>query len=101
MALILLISEGKFESIEIKFFISGHSYMPSDRDFGIIEKRKENVKCMVPEKLENMVATARIANPCIGNKHLNTSKLQLSVSSEKRREEKGKLQMKTSYFDDD
>ena len=114
MALMLLVSEGIFERVEIKFLVSGHSYMPSDRDFGIIEKRKKNVKCMVPDELENMVATARVKNPfkvmkmgegdfldlaSLANKYLDTSKLKITKASAIcfTSEKKGKLLMKTSF----
>jgi len=39
----LLIKNGRFTTIDHKFPESGHSYMDSDRDFGLIEKRVREV----------------------------------------------------------
>jgi hypothetical protein len=34
------VQSGHFDSVEQKFLVSGHTFMPCDRDFGIIEKRR-------------------------------------------------------------
>ena len=40
--------------------VSDHSYLPNDRDFGVIEhKRKVSSHVYVPEDWMNIVATAR------------------------------------------
>ncbi len=57
---ILLVLKGYYEIIDLKFLVSGHSYMPFDRDFGVIEKRKRVSKCMVPEEVQEMVKSARL-----------------------------------------
>lgn len=35
-----MIREGLFEKIEHRFLVSGHTFLPSDRDFALIEKYK-------------------------------------------------------------
>lgn len=63
MAIIYLIKKQFFESIEIKYLVSGHSFMNCDRDFGLIEKRRRTSRAMIPSELEDVVRTARINNP--------------------------------------
>ncbi|KAJ4443931.1 hypothetical protein ANN_05720 [Periplaneta americana] len=41
MVLIYIIAKKHFGSVDLKFLVSEHSYMPCDREFGIIEKRKK------------------------------------------------------------
>lgn len=51
-------------SIEQKFFISGHSYNSCDRCFGIIEKqRKATADIFVPAHWENVVRVAKKKDP--------------------------------------
>lgn len=61
--LILLVTLGHFKQINHKFLMSGHSFLPCDRDFGVIEKRKKRCKSFVPEDLQKMVSTARTYPP--------------------------------------
>ncbi|KAJ4426711.1 hypothetical protein ANN_26509 [Periplaneta americana] len=53
MVLIYIIAKKHFDSVDLKFLVSEHSYMPNDdREFGIIEKRKKKrCKTMVPEEV--------------------------------------------------
>ncbi len=53
--ILFLVLKGYYEIIDLKFLVSGHSYMPCDRDFDVIEKRKRVSKCMVPEEVQEMV----------------------------------------------
>lgn len=62
-AIIHLVIKGYFHKIDMKFLVSGHSYMPCDRDFWIIEKRKKVTKAFVPSQLGDMVKSARVKNP--------------------------------------
>ncbi|KAJ8871355.1 hypothetical protein PR048_027672 [Dryococelus australis] len=55
--------KGFFESVELKYRISGHSFMDCDRDFGIIEKRRKVPKPMVPKELDDIVKSARVYTP--------------------------------------
>ena len=54
----------KFESIEIIFPIVGHSYMPIDRSFAMIEKKKKREdKITTPEQWTNLVRLSRPTQP--------------------------------------
>ncbi|KAJ4450509.1 hypothetical protein ANN_01936 [Periplaneta americana] len=44
MVLIYVIAKKHFDSVDLKFMVSEHSYMPSNREFGIIEKRKKKMQ---------------------------------------------------------
>ena len=56
--------EYSFTEIDHKFMISGHSFLPNDRDFGQIEQsRKKVMQIYVPEDWENVVRQARRKNP--------------------------------------
>ncbi|GFQ78871.1 uncharacterized protein TNCT_122361 [Trichonephila clavata] len=63
MIMIYAVAKNILDCIEFKFLVSGHSYMPCDRDFGIIEKRKRLCKPMVPEEIAEMIAEARHVQP--------------------------------------
>ena len=45
-----LILIGRFDCIEHKFLLSGHTYLPVDPDFGVIEKEEENHSAHVHAK---------------------------------------------------
>ncbi|CAH1958505.1 unnamed protein product [Acanthoscelides obtectus] len=48
------------EEINHKFLVSGHSYLPCDQDFGLIEKQKKYFKDIyVPDSWETVVKAAR------------------------------------------
>lgn len=96
MALIYLVTKGIFDEIDMKFLVSGHSYMPCDRDFGVIEKRRKVCRAMVPEELMEVVRLARRKKPfqviemksddfldlaAAADQFLNTAKLQISKVS--------------------
>ncbi|KAJ8928745.1 hypothetical protein NQ314_018649 [Rhamnusium bicolor] len=59
---IFMVSVGLFDSVEQKFLISGHSYLPCDRDFAHIEKRKKVTRALVPDDLCKMIREARHDN---------------------------------------
>lgn len=90
---IYLVATDKFDQIEQKFLITGHSYLPCDRDFAQIERRKRVTKTFVPDDLEKMIRTARHKNPFnvirltepdfkdfqqMADNFLNTTKLNIS-----------------------
>ena len=53
-----------FTTIDQKFMMVGHSYLPNDRDFGGIEtaqRKQQNV--FVPAEWQELVRTARSKNP--------------------------------------
>lgn len=91
--LVFLVANGLFDSIEQRFLVSGHSFMPCDRDFGLIEKRKRNMKAFIPKDLIPVIESARYNPPFKvldmtnfgfwnikepANEFFNTSKLQIS-----------------------
>lgn len=63
MTLIWVVAMNYFEKVDLKFLVSGHSYMPCDRDFGIIEKRKKVCKTMVPGEVADMIRDAKSTQP--------------------------------------
>ena len=55
--------EYSFTSIDHKFMVSGHSYLPNDRDFGSIENaRKRSEYIYLPTDWERVVTQARKKN---------------------------------------
>lgn len=94
--LIFLVAYGIYDSIQMKFLTSGHSFMPCDRDFALIEKRKRVMKSFVPDDLVNVIQSARYNPPFEviemtkfgfwdikgpADLFLNTSKLQISKAA--------------------
>lgn len=53
----------KFQQIDHKFLVRGHTYLPNDRDFAHIEKRKESARVYVPADWEAVVRDARPRTP--------------------------------------
>lgn len=53
-----LVAIGLFTKIEHTFFVSGHSFLPCDRDFALIEKRKKCCKVFVPSELKDIVLSS-------------------------------------------
>lgn len=56
--------EDTVKEIDHKFLVSGHSYLPCDQDFGVIEKQK---KCFpnifIPKDWNNVIMAARKKKP--------------------------------------
>ena len=53
-----------FDVIDHKFMIPGHSYLPNDRDFGVIEQAKRrHPQIYVPQEWYELVRTACRSNP--------------------------------------
>lgn len=91
-----MIITGKFDEINHKYLVSGHSFLSCDRDFAQIEKRKRVEKCEVPKDLVKLIVTATPNNPFTATllqpEHfynfkkaadmcINTNKLQISKCS--------------------
>ena len=53
----------RFEQVDHKFLVRGHTYLPNDRDFAHIEKRKESARVYVPKDWELVVREARPLSP--------------------------------------
>ena len=53
-----------YTTIDHKFMVSGHSYLPNDRDFGSIETANRRTQSVyTPENWCTLVETARVRNP--------------------------------------
>ncbi|KAK5640415.1 hypothetical protein RI129_011226 [Pyrocoelia pectoralis] len=96
MLFIYLVTSGMYDEIEQKFLVSGHSYLPCDRDFAQIERRKRVTKTFVPADIKAMIVGACHKHPFttitmetedfkdfqrMADNVLNTSKLQISTVS--------------------
>ena len=60
-----LINEKKFVRIDHKFLVRGHTYLPNDRDFGQIEKKKRGRIFYTPGHYINFLREARPKKPFI------------------------------------
>ncbi|CAH1111461.1 unnamed protein product [Psylliodes chrysocephalus] len=59
-----LASDYKVDIIDYKFLVSGHSYLPNDQDFGLIEKNKKHYKNIyVPNDWVQVVLEIKKKNP--------------------------------------
>lgn len=114
MALIYLVASGKFIQIEQKFLVTGHTYLPCDRDFAQIERRKRLTKLFVPSDIEKMIKETRHNNPFqvvqvqqedfkdlqqVADEYINTTKINISKACWIRisAENPTRIQIKTSF----
>lgn len=96
LLLMYLVAMGVYEQVEPKFLVSGHTYLPCDRDFAQIEKRKRVTKAFTPDNIKDMIKNACHKNPfkaftmqsedCkdiqkLADEMLNTTKLKISQVS--------------------
>lgn len=64
-----MIREGLFEKIEHRFLVSGHTFLPSDRDFALIEKYKKKklikflVRMIGMKQFRNQIKKIRLRLP--------------------------------------
>lgn len=58
-----LIKSGYFTRIQQKFLVTGHTFLPCDRLFSMIEKRKRVCKAYVPEHWIEIIKSASVSNP--------------------------------------
>ena len=58
-----LIFDGQFVRIDHKFLVRGHTYLPNDRDFTLIEKKKGSAMVHLPEDREEVVRDACPSKP--------------------------------------
>ncbi|CAH1101838.1 unnamed protein product [Psylliodes chrysocephalus] len=59
----LLVDLNYFTEVHQKFLSTGHSFLPCDRDFSLIEKKKKTMKVFVPLKWMEVIANARESKP--------------------------------------
>ena len=79
----------RFEQIDHKFLVRGHTYLPNDRDFAHIEKRKSSARVYVPGDWEAVVRTACSVvpfdvNPMEACKFLDFSELSQQYTHRKK-----------------
>lgn len=58
-----LILEKMFDQIDHKFLVHGHTFLPNDRDFSHIEKKKASAIVYVPNQWEDIIASCWQSNP--------------------------------------
>ena len=58
-----LIHDGRFDQIDHFFLVRGHTFLPNDRDFSVIEKRKKVEKAYIPADWVKVVSTAKTTKP--------------------------------------
>lgn len=62
-----LVKEGRFKTITHHFLVSGHTHLPSDRDFALIEKRHKKYSPQIysPEGWHNVIKEANKKTPFV------------------------------------
>lgn len=56
----IVLSSDSFEIIDHKFMVSGHSFLPNDRDFGVIENSiRKQEQIYVPDHYYNLIRKSR------------------------------------------
>ena len=60
-----LVIWGYFTEVEQKFLCSGHSFLPCDRQFALIERKKKAARVLHPFKWVEIIANARPSKPFI------------------------------------
>lgn len=59
-----LVRSGRFDRITLNYPVPGHSRLPCDRDFGLIERRRRKVdRVLLPSHWVNLVRTAAMKHP--------------------------------------
>uniref|UniRef100_A0A8D8SK62 DUF7869 domain-containing protein n=2 Tax=Cacopsylla melanoneura TaxID=428564 RepID=A0A8D8SK62_9HEMI len=54
-----------FSEVHQKFLVTGHSFLPCDRDFALIEREKKKTKLMVPSQIKYMIGASNEKSPFI------------------------------------
>ena len=65
VALVHLVAKVRFDEISHRFLVNGRSFLPCDRDFAMIEKRKRVSKTIVPHDIETLIKSSRPKHPYI------------------------------------
>lgn len=114
--ILYLVAKQYFDEVTLKFFVTGHSFMPCDRDFGLIEKRKQIMKAMTPSDLDAVILSSRPSKPfhivhmdiehffdfaALADTFLNTSKLSISKASQVKvtKDDLSSVEIKVSFSD--
>ncbi|MES9884547.1 MAG: hypothetical protein ABW185_27190, partial [Sedimenticola sp.] len=86
-------ADAPYKQIDHHFLVRGHTFLPNDRDFALIEKRKKGESPVLPEEYNTIISDARTVQPFI----VKTMKREDFIDY---KEESDKL-MKTSLKDND
>lgn len=54
---------GYFTEVHQKFLVSGHSFLPCDRDFALIERQRKFKKAIVPSDWKYVIAASKVNEP--------------------------------------
>lgn len=81
--------ENSVEVIEQKFLVSGHSFLPNDRDFGAIEVAAKKKQIFVPNDWYSVIASAKRRNKILvcemtKDDFYSTSQLKTAVTRRKK-----------------
>lgn len=90
---LLQTNETDIETIEQKFLVPGHSYMPNDADFGSVELAAKGKVIYVPHQWYDIMATCRRKKKIIicemkSEDFFSTSNLERNISKRKKNENK-------------
>ncbi|KAJ8975146.1 hypothetical protein NQ317_012423 [Molorchus minor] len=85
------------EKIDHKFLVSGHSYLPCDQDFGLIEKEKNFILVFIPKEWHLVIKKARKKNPfkvieMTKSDFISTKVLESNITNRKISETKTKVE---------
>lgn len=86
------------KNIDHKFLVSGHSYLPCDQDFGLVEKQKKLFpNIFIPEHWNNVILAARKKKPfkiiCMNKSDFfSTIKLEKNITHRKIDVDKSKVE---------
>lgn len=91
MWLKLIADHKNLKRVDHKFMVSGHAYLPNDRDFGSIESRAKGKAIYVPEDWYNIIKRARSKSPFYvyrmqGQDFFSTKQLEKTITHRKRNE---------------
>lgn len=90
-----LVTMKYFSSVEQKFLISGHSFLPCDRDFALIEKKKKTSMVHHPKQWIEVIANARPSKSfCVCEMNTNDFKDLTPIESSLKKDPELKI---TSY----
>lgn len=91
-------SENPIEEIDHKFLVSGHSYLPCDQDFGLIEKQKKFFRdIFIPQDWNKVIESARKRSPfklieMTFHDFFSTSELEKLITNRKISSNKSKVE---------
>jgi hypothetical protein len=58
-----LVKDTGYQQVDHMFLVRGHTFLPNDRDFGIIEKYKQKCMPIIPSHYDTIIENARVVQP--------------------------------------